>query len=141
MYYGAVTGTGFSVIMALHADPRLSYAEIAGRHLVKVAFPYVVTATTFGLTTSILDEVRGKDKPISNAFLGGGVAGLVLACTTHSPYKVAHRTFLFAALGAFTRFIVMNCGYVYDPQAQLDRINNSLYMSNLEHLKQPIQHK
>jgi len=136
-YLGAITGTGFSGIMALHADPRLTYAEIAGRQLVRVVFPYTLVAATFGATTCMIDDLRGKDKPFSNAFLGGAAAGLVLACAKQHPIKIAERAFVLGVLAAFARFLTMNCTMVYDPKAELERVNNSLYMSNLEHLKPP----
>jgi len=134
-YYGAVTGVCFSGIMSLHADRRLSYLEIAGRHLARVVFPWTITAMAFGATTSMMDDIRGKDKQFSNAFIGGAVAGLVLGCVKHSPTLAMRHAVVFGTLGALARFLSMNCMYVYDPKAELERLNESLYMSNLEHLK------
>jgi len=88
----------------------------------------------YASTTCIMDEMRGLDKPVSNGFIGGVMAGVVLGTKTHNPGKVASYGFLFGLLGAATRFITVNGFIEHNPQKQYDELNKSITMGDIRHL-------
>jgi len=130
---GAITGTAASIIIAQNYENR-AFLETAGRSIARYIFPAVLIGATFASTTCLLDDIRGRKYQVSNAALGGALAGAVLGTKTHSPGKVVKYAFMLGLLGGFARACAVNGYVIYDQKARLEDINKTLFTADLQHL-------
>lgn len=134
--YGTITGTSIAMIVAQNYE-NVSFLETAGRSIARFVFPLALVGGMFASTTCMMDEVRGRHRPVSNGFIGGAVAGAVLGTKTHHPGKVVSYAFLFGMAGGFARLCAVNMFVNYNPKRDLEDIHKTLVMSELRHLAPP----
>jgi len=130
---GVTVGTFAGIAIATN-NLHLSILENTGRAIARCIFPSALLAGMFASTTCIMDEMRGHDKPVSNGFIGGAMAGMVLGTKSHSMGKVASLGFLFGLGGAALRFYAVDGFIDYDVQARYNDLNKSLNMGAIRHL-------
>ncbi|ESO12831.1 hypothetical protein HELRODRAFT_188000 [Helobdella robusta] len=122
-------------ILPLHTQVQTnSFLVLTGKCLGNYAIPFGVSAGVFGAITSLLDEYRGKDKLITNAAMGGFVAGVVYGSRTFKPWKAFQAGCRLAAAAAVIRYLVV--GERIRTRTEGERlIFDTVYHSEMEHLK------
>jgi len=133
MGYGTVWGSAVSIMVAQNTE-NVAFLESAGRSVVRYIFPAVLVGATFAATTCLLDDLRGRDKIVTNGILGGAMAGVALGTKTHSPGKVAKYAFMVGMLGGFARLCAVNGYYRYDPKEHLEMLHKSTPMTEVRRL-------
>jgi hypothetical protein len=115
----------------------VSFLETAGRSIGRFIFPAALLGGMYASMTCLMDEARGRDKPISNGFLGGAVAGAVLATRTHSAGKMASYAVGFGLLGMFGRVVGTNLFIRPDTEYTFDQLHESINIAEMRHLAPP----
>jgi hypothetical protein len=134
--YGTIFGTSIAMITAQNYE-NVSFLETAGRSVARYIFPLALVGGMYASTTCMMDEVRGRHRPVSNGFIGGAVAGAVLGTKTHNLGKVASYAFLFGMAGGFARLCAVGMFVRYNPKGDLEDLNKTIVMSELRHLASP----
>lgn len=114
-------------------NPITDYAHLAGRGLMKHALPAAFGFSVFGATTCMLDNMRGKGKPLSNGMIGGFIGGFCAGTRFHEPKWSLILGSTGALLGFFSRLFGSHF-MIDDRKILLDQINKTLDMKKLEHL-------
>ena len=130
-----VTGTTVSVCGSLNYGGSVTFLQLFGKAMSNVAFPAVLLGGMYGATTCMMDQMRGKDKPLSNGLIGGAVAGAVLGTKSHNPAKITSYAVMFGILGFAARFMATN-GLMNDLSVQkdYDRLHREVVISDMKHL-------
>ena len=134
MKYGGAFGTALALCAAQNYNAQISFLELFGRSMSKIAFPMFVVSGMYGATTCLMDEMRGKDKPFSNALLGGAAAGAVLGTRTHSPGKIASYAVMCGILGLAARMIATNGLIRETPADRYNVLHQEVIISDIGHL-------
>jgi hypothetical protein len=133
-FKGGAVGAAMGVFVAQHQVGLLGFAEIVGQAATRFVLPGALGGAVFASTTCIMDNTRGKDSPISNAFIGGLAAGVVVGAKSHKPWVGLQLGLLFGTAGAVLRCFAVGAIMRENPQADLDHLNQTLYMSDIKHL-------
>jgi len=132
MKVGAVIGASTGVVIAQNVL-HLSMLELVGRAISRCIFPSVVVTGTFASMTCIMDEVRGLDNPVSNGFIGGAMAGMVLGTRSHNPGRVVMLGFILGVIGAGIRFGAVNRITEDHHKAYYEIVSNNLPIQEIRH--------
>lgn len=114
-------------------NPITDYTHQVGRGLVRLALPCAFGFGVFGATTCMLDNVRGKDKALSNALIGGFCGGFCGGTRVHEPKYSLILGSSMAVLAFGAR--LMSTNFMMDDRAiQLQQVNETLDMRKIAHL-------
>lgn len=133
-FKGGVVGAAMAAFVAQHQVGILGFAEIVGHGVTRFVLPGALGGAVFASTTCLMDNTRGKDSPISNAFIGGLAAGVVVGAKSHNPWMGLRLGLAFGTVGAAVRCFAVGAIMRPVPEAELDRLNKTLYMSDIKHL-------
>jgi hypothetical protein len=132
--YGTIVGTTVAVASAQNPLVNIHYMEILGTSFARFVFPAALVGGMFASTTCLMDDMRGRDKPTSNGFIGGAMAGLVLGSKGHSPSKALYYAGVLGLVGAAARFAATGGLLIYNPEVKLRESSKTLYLSDIRHL-------